>query len=60
MVSFLAHIFNAVLRTHHFPQAWKQAPVISIHKPGKDLALPSSYRPISPLDTIGKLFEKSY
>jgi hypothetical protein len=32
--------------------------VISILKPGNDPALPSSYRPISLLDTIGKLFEK--
>ena len=32
--------------------------MISILKPGKDLAQPSSYRPISLLDTIGKLFEK--
>jgi len=32
--------------------------VISILKLGKDPALPSSYRPISLLDTIGKLFEK--
>jgi len=32
--------------------------VISILKPGKDPAQPSSYRPISLLDTIGKLFEK--
>ena len=32
--------------------------MISILKPGKDPALPSSYRHISILDTIGKLFEK--
>jgi hypothetical protein len=32
--------------------------VISILKPGKDPAQPSSYRPISLLDTVGKLFEK--
>jgi len=32
--------------------------VISIHKSGKDLALPSSYRHISTLDIIGKLLEK--
>ena len=57
-VSFLAHVFNAVLRTHHFPQVWKHARVISILKPGKDPALPSSFRPISLLHTIGKLFEK--
>jgi hypothetical protein len=32
--------------------------VISIHKPGKDPALPSSYRPIRLLDTDGNLFDK--
>jgi len=58
-VSLLARIFNAVLRTHHFPQTWKHVRVISILKPGKDPTLLSSYRPISLLDTIGKLFEKN-
>ena len=57
-VSLLTRIFNTVLRTHHFPQTWKHAQVISIIKLGKDPALPSSYQPISLLDTIGKLFEK--
>jgi len=37
---------------------WKHARLISILKPGKDPALPSFYRPISLLDTIGKLIEK--
>ena len=32
--------------------------MISIHRPGQNLALPSSYRPISLFDRIGKLFEK--
>jgi len=57
-VSLLAQIFNVVLFTHQFPTVWNHARVISILKPGKDPALPSSYRPISLLDTIGKLFEK--
>ena len=57
-VSLLVLIFNAILLTPHFPTAWKHARVISILKPGKDPALPSSYRPISLLDTIGKLLEK--
>jgi len=57
-VSIHARIFNAVLRTHHLPPTWKHARVSSILKPGKDPALPSSYRTISLLDTIGKLFEK--
>jgi hypothetical protein len=51
-------VFNAVLRSQYFPSAWKHARVVSILKPGKDPALPSSYRPISLLDTVGKLFEK--
>jgi hypothetical protein len=55
-VSFLAQIFNAVLHTHHFPQVWKHARMIYILKPGKGPAPRSSYRPISLLDTIGKLF----
>jgi hypothetical protein len=59
-VFFLVLIFIAILHTHHFPTAWKHARVISILKPVKDPALPSSYRPISLLDTIGKLFERSY
>jgi hypothetical protein len=32
---------------------------VSILKPGKDPTLTSSYRPISLLDTVGKLFEKT-
>jgi hypothetical protein len=51
-------LFNAIFRTQYFPSAWKHARVISILKPGKDLALPSSYRPISLLDTSRKVFEK--
>jgi hypothetical protein len=57
-VSLLVQILNAILLTHHFPTGWKHARVISILKPGKDPTLPSSYRPISLLDTIGILFEK--
>ena len=56
-VSLLVQIVNAVFHTHHFPSMWKHVRVISILKQGKDPALPSSYRPISLLDTIGKLFE---
>jgi hypothetical protein len=57
-VSLLVQIFNAVLRTHHFPPVWKHARVISILKPGKDPAQRTFYRPISLLDTTGKLYEK--
>ncbi len=57
-VLLLVQLYNAIQGTHHFPTAWKHAWVISILKPEKDPAQPSSYRPISLLDTIGKLFEK--
>jgi hypothetical protein len=54
-VSLLAAIFNAAFLAQYFPSVWKHARIVSILKPGKDPALPSSYRPISLLDTIGKL-----
>ena len=57
-VSLLTKIFNAFLLTHHLPTMWKHVRYISILKPGKDPALPSFYRRINLLDTIGKLFEK--
>ena len=57
-VSILDPIFNSILLAHNFPTEWKHSRVISILKPGKYPALPSSNQPISFLDTIGKLFEK--
>jgi hypothetical protein len=39
----LAHIFYAVLRTHHFPIVWKHARLISILNPGEHPAMPMSY-----------------
>jgi hypothetical protein len=43
-----------------FPSVCTQSRVVSILKPGKDSAMPSSYRPISLLDSIGKIFEKIF
>jgi hypothetical protein len=40
--------------------SWKNASVFSVLKTRKDPTLPSTYRPISLLDTIGKLFEKIF
>ena len=57
-VYFMVQIFNAIFLTRHFPSLWKNTRVTCILKPGTNPALPSSYRPISLLDTICKLFEK--
>jgi hypothetical protein len=54
--SLIGLTFKAILFTHYLLTMWKQARVISVLKPGKNSAQPSSYRPISLLETIGKLF----
>jgi hypothetical protein len=56
-ITFLTKVFNAVLHRQYFPSALKHASVVSILKPGMDPSLPSSYRSISLLDIVGKLFE---
>ncbi len=55
---FLLNLFNAVLRQRLIPTAWKLAKIILIPKPGKAPEEISSYRPISLLPTLGKVFEK--
>ncbi|GBP08695.1 Probable RNA-directed DNA polymerase from transposon X-element [Eumeta japonica] len=57
-VRILLFIFNAMLRLEYFPNNWKVAVVKMIPKPGKDLTKAESYRPISLLPTMSKLFEK--
>lgn len=54
----LTKIFNACLALAYFPDRWKTGKVIAIKKPGKDATIPSSYRPISLLPSLAKLFEK--
>ena len=38
-VHLLVQIFNAILRTHHFPPVWKHARVFSILKEGSGTAI---------------------
>lgn len=51
-------IFNACLKVAYFPVAWKYALVIPILKRGKNPNCVKSYRPISLLPVLSKLFEK--
>lgn len=57
-IILLTHIYNAMLRLSYFPPIWKFATIILICKPDKPKHLVTSYRPISLLPTLGKLFEK--
>ena len=52
------YIFKACLKLSYFPTAWKTAKVILIQKQEKPATAVESYRPISLLSTISKLFEK--
>jgi len=56
----LTYLFNAVLRLQYVPRQWKLARIIMLPKPGKPPEVPSSYRPISLLPVLSKLFEKLY
>lgn len=55
---YLTYIINSCIKLCYFPKSWKHAFVIPIPKPGKDLSNPSSYRPISLLSSISKVFER--
>jgi hypothetical protein len=55
---YLTRLFNHLLCREHFPHAWKRAKVNPILKPNKPPTDPNSYRPISLLSIVGKLFER--
>ena len=54
----LLQILNVCLLMGYFPKQWKDAKVIMVQKPGKDHTNPKSYRPISLLPAISKIFER--
>lgn len=53
----LTEIFNACITLNYWPSYFKSAKVIPILKDGKDATDAQSYRPISLINSIGKLFE---
>ncbi|KAL1447787.1 hypothetical protein WDU94_010908 [Cyamophila willieti] len=57
-VLFLTAVFNACFRLGYFPSAWKHAEVIVLCKPNKPKNSVGSYRPISLLPCLSKLFER--
>ena len=57
-INFLLHIFNLSWTSHSFPSIWKTSSIIPMHKMGKPLDSPASFRPISLTSCISKLFER--
>ena len=58
LIMLMTAIFNGAMSNNIFPQSWKEATVIGIPKPGKPKTEPSSYRPISLLNVLGKIYER--
>jgi Reverse transcriptase (RNA-dependent DNA polymerase) len=59
-IKMVTMVYNAILRLGYFPSQWKVAQMILIQKAGKDATEPASYRPISLLPILSKVFEKLF
>jgi hypothetical protein len=51
LLYILTHLFNHFLGLGHFPAPWKEAKIITLPKPGKDIKFHPNLRPISLLST---------
>ena len=59
-LSAITYIYNSILRTGYFPGQWKVSQIVTILKPGKPAEDVKSYRPISLLPILSKVFEKLF
>lgn len=57
-IVFLTVLFNGIFRVQYFPSLWKVSQILMLRKPGKPAHEMASYRPISLLPILSKLFEK--
>lgn len=57
-VEILTIIINHCYNIGYFPNPWKLAIIAPVHKKHKTPNLPTSYRPISLLSNISKIYEK--
>jgi hypothetical protein len=54
----ILRIFTASVNLGYYPEQWERAKIIVLRKPGKpDYITPGAYRPISLLNTLGKVLE---
>lgn len=56
-IEYLVLLYNSMLKLGYFPNNWKHANIKMLHKPGKPSDQLSSYRPISLLSGMSKIFE---
>ena len=56
-IETLCRLINHCLSENVFPAKWKCAKVIMVPKPGKDPVKATSYRPISLISCLGKIYE---
>jgi len=57
-IVLITYLYNSILRTTYFPLLWKFSIIKMLPKPNKPSHNPSSFRPISLLPLLGKIFEK--
>lgn len=58
-ISKLATLFNQTFNIGYFPKTWKVAIVVPILKPTKPASEATSYRPISLLPCLSKIYERA-
>ena len=58
-IQHLTHLFNSILQLGYFPTIWKAAKVIPNHKSNKPPTDANSYHPVSLLNSISKLLERT-
>ncbi|GFR95234.1 RNA-directed DNA polymerase from mobile element jockey-like [Elysia marginata] len=57
-MSWVLNLFNNCVRICSIPNGWRKTKVVALLKPGKDPKVPKSYRPISLLCILYKLYER--
>ncbi|PNF20480.1 RNA-directed DNA polymerase from mobile element jockey [Cryptotermes secundus] len=57
-IKYITQLINSSILIGYFPDQWKVAQIILLLKPGKPPHVPASYRPISLLPLLSKVFEK--
>lgn len=56
--AIITHLFTRSVDLGYYPKQWKRAKIVVLRKPGKpDYTVPGAYRPISLLNTLGKILE---